>query len=78
VRTRACQMRLTRFFTQWFDTAYPHGGGPHRPSITGPGLPGRGFYGAGGRCGPLAAARPSPWVSASARSPRTWQPARSR
>jgi hypothetical protein len=78
VRTRACQTRLTRFFTQWFDTAYPAGGGPHRPSITGPGLPGRGFYGAGGRCGALRAARPSPRVSASARSPRTWPLGRSR
>jgi Peptidase family M1 domain len=78
VQTSACQTRLTRFFTQWFDTAYPFGGGPHRPSITGPGLPGRGFYGPGGRCGALGAARPSPQVSASARSPRTRQLGRSR
>jgi hypothetical protein len=77
-RTSACQTRLTRFFTQWFDTAYPSGGAPHRPSITGPGLAGRGFYGPGGRCGPLAVARPSPRVSASARSRRTWRLGRSR
>ncbi len=40
----ACQSRLGRFFTQWFDTAYPAGGGAHRPQITGPGLAGPGFY----------------------------------
>jgi hypothetical protein len=78
VQTAACRARLTRFFTQWFDTPYPPGGGPHRPRITGPGLAGRGFYGPGGRCGTLAAARPSAQVSASARSPRTWQLGRSR
>ena len=44
----ACRARLGEFFTQWFDTAYPGGGGTHRPQITGPGLPGPGFYGAGG------------------------------
>jgi Peptidase family M1 domain len=40
----ACQSRLSQFFTQWFDTAYPHGGDAHRPHITGPGLDGPGFY----------------------------------
>jgi hypothetical protein len=40
----ACQGRLSQFFAQWFDTAYPHGGGANRPHITGPGLDGRGFY----------------------------------
>jgi Peptidase family M1 domain len=40
----ACQQRLTQFFTQWFDTAYPRGGGANRPRITGPGLAGPGFY----------------------------------
>jgi aminopeptidase N len=39
-RSAACRTRLSRFFTQWFDTAY-HGG---KPQITGPGLPGRPFY----------------------------------
>lgn len=29
---------------QWFDTAYPSGGGANRPQITGPGLAGPGFY----------------------------------
>jgi aminopeptidase N len=43
----ACQQRLGRFFTQWFDTAYPHGGGAARPHITGPGLAGPGFYTSG-------------------------------
>jgi Peptidase family M1 domain len=78
VQTSACQARLSRFFTQWFDTPYAAGGGPNRPSITGPGLAGRGFYGADGRCGALGAARAAPRVSASARSPRTWQLGRSR
>jgi Peptidase family M1 domain len=41
----ACHARLGRFFTQWFDTAYPPGGGAgRRPSITGPRLAGPGFY----------------------------------
>jgi hypothetical protein len=44
----ACQARLTAFFRQWFDTAYPAGGGAHRPALTGPGLAGPGFY--GGAC----------------------------
>jgi aminopeptidase N len=39
-RSAACQTRLARFFTQWFDTAY-HGA---KPQITGPGLQGRPFY----------------------------------
>jgi hypothetical protein len=47
-RTQACQTRLGRFFTQWFDTAYPSGGGTNRPQLTGPGLDGPGFY--GGAC----------------------------
>ena len=44
----ACQARLSRFFTEWFDTAYGAGGGKHRPQITAPGLAGPGFYGHGG------------------------------
>ncbi len=44
----ACQARLGEFFTQWFDTAYPGGGGTNRPQISAPGLPGPDFYGAGG------------------------------
>jgi hypothetical protein len=51
VQTSACQVRLREFFTQWFDTAYPAGGGAHRPQITGPGLAGPGFYRPGGGCG---------------------------
>ena len=52
VHSSACQQRLSQFFKQWFDTAYPAGGGggPNRPTITGPGLAGAGFYGAGGTC----------------------------
>ena len=38
-----CQAELSQFFTQWFDTAYPAGGGANRPQITGPGLDGGGF-----------------------------------
>ena len=38
VHTRRAHARLRRFFSQWFDTAYPGGGGANRPSITGPGL----------------------------------------
>ena len=44
----ACQARLGAFFRQWFDTAYAKGGGANKPDITGPGLPGPNFYGAGG------------------------------
>jgi hypothetical protein len=41
--TAACHARLDQFFTQWFDTAYPSGGGANKPQITGPGLTGPGF-----------------------------------
>src|SRR3984957_17248121 len=34
VPTSACRARLSQFFTQWFDTAYPAGGGGNRPRIT--------------------------------------------
>jgi Peptidase family M1 domain len=40
----ACGAQLSQFFAQWFDTAYPRGGGANRPRITGPGLAGPGFY----------------------------------
>ena len=43
-RSAACSSRLGEFFRQWFDTAYPAGGGANRPGITGPGLAGPGFY----------------------------------
>jgi Peptidase family M1 domain len=43
-RSVACGSRLDEFFRQWFDTAYKSGGGANRPSITGPGLAGPGFY----------------------------------
>jgi hypothetical protein len=43
-RSPACGAQLSRFFAQWFDTAYPRGGGSHKPQITGPGLDGPGFY----------------------------------
>ncbi len=51
VRSGSCETRLSQFFTQWFDTAYPSGGGANRPMITGPGLAGPGFYSAPGKCG---------------------------
>ena len=50
VPTSACQQRLHQFFAQWWDTAYPAGGGKHRPLLTGPGLAGRGFYNSRGGC----------------------------
>jgi hypothetical protein len=50
VQTSACRARLSQFFTQWFDTAYPAGGGQNRPQITGPGLAGPNFYNASGGC----------------------------
>ncbi len=49
-RSHACRTRLNRFFGQWFDTAYPAGGGTHRPRITGPGLAGQDFYRPGTGC----------------------------
>jgi hypothetical protein len=48
--SHACRARLADFFTQWFDTAYPSGGGANRPQLTGPGLDGPGFYDARGGC----------------------------
>ena len=48
--TPACHARLAQFFTQWFDTAYPPGGGANRPQLTGPGLAGPGFYNSNGGC----------------------------
>ena len=46
-QSAACQSLLSRFFTEWFDTAYPSGTAA-KPDITGPGLAGPGFYGANG------------------------------
>jgi aminopeptidase N len=57
----ACQRRLSQFFTEWFDTSYPPGGGKHRPQITGAGLRGPNFYGHGG-C-PAFAPSASPQVA---------------
>jgi aminopeptidase N len=50
-QSAACRARLGEFFTQWFDTAYPPGGGANKPQLTGPGLAGPGFYDADGSCG---------------------------
>ena len=49
-KSAACKNRLSQFFTQWFDTAYPSGGGANKPAITGPGLAGAGFYDSSGGC----------------------------
>jgi Peptidase family M1 domain len=49
-RSAACQSKLGTFFRQWFDTSYPTAGGAAKPSITGPGLNGAGFYNAKGGC----------------------------
>ena len=50
-QSTACGARLDEFFTEWFDTAYPPGGGANRPQLTGPGLDGSGFYNTDGTCG---------------------------
>jgi hypothetical protein len=42
-----CRDKLGQFFRQWFDTGYSGGG---KPTITGPGLAGGGFYNAHGGC----------------------------
>jgi Peptidase family M1 domain len=42
-RSGACRAELDSFFTEWFDTAYPAGGGANKPQITAPGLDGVGF-----------------------------------
>jgi hypothetical protein len=49
-QSQACSQRLDAFFTEWFDTAYPKGGGIDRPQLTGPGLRGPGFYDQTGGC----------------------------
>jgi hypothetical protein len=41
--TASCNAALTQFFTQWWDTVYPPGGGANRPQLTAPGLDGGGF-----------------------------------
>ena len=51
VQTGGCKAKLDQFFVQWWDTAYV--GSPtlgNKPSITGPGLAGGGFYDANGGC----------------------------
>ena len=42
--TGSCKAELSRFFTQWWDTVFPPGGGANRPQITAPGLDGGGFH----------------------------------
>jgi hypothetical protein len=49
-RSQACSRRLDVFFSEWFDTAYPIGGGINKPQITGPGLAGPRFYGHNSGC----------------------------
>jgi hypothetical protein len=41
-QSAACSAKLDQFFTQWWDT--PYTGAGNRPTITGPGLAGGGFY----------------------------------
>jgi hypothetical protein len=43
-KTAACSAQLSAFFSEWWDTVYPPGGGPNRPQITAPGLDGGGFH----------------------------------
>src|SRR3954454_17423093 len=50
-KTLGCSKKLDAFFKQWWDT--PYTGSPaagNKPSITGPGLAGGGFYDANGGC----------------------------
>jgi hypothetical protein len=49
-QTRACSLRLDQFFRQWFDTGYPTTSGATKPTLTGPGLAGSGFYTNGRSC----------------------------
>ena len=49
-QSSSCSDRLDAFFSEWFDTPYPGGGGANRPQITGPGLAGPGFYDSAGGC----------------------------
>jgi hypothetical protein len=51
IRSQACSRRLDTFFKQWFDTSYPTPSGATRPTLTGPGLNGSGFYGSHRHCG---------------------------
>jgi hypothetical protein len=44
VQSASCTAELGRFFSEWWDTVYPPGGGANRPQITGPGLDGGGFH----------------------------------
>jgi Peptidase family M1 domain len=44
VQSSACRAELDQFFTEWWDTVYPPGGGANRPQITAPGLDGGGFH----------------------------------
>jgi hypothetical protein len=48
--SRACNARLDTFFAQWFDTVFPTASGANRPTITGPGLAGAGFFNKNGGC----------------------------
>jgi hypothetical protein len=43
-QTASCKTALAQFFTEWWDTVYPPGGGDNRPQITAPGLDGGGFH----------------------------------
>jgi hypothetical protein len=42
-QSRGCRAELSKFFREWFDTAYPTASGATEPDITGPGLAGPGF-----------------------------------
>ncbi len=62
-QSASCSVKLDAFFKQWFDTVYPSGG-LTKPSITGPGLPGQGFYDANGGCSDYGVSTPSATVLA--------------
>jgi Peptidase family M1 domain len=78
-QSSACQTRLTKFFAEWFDTAFPPRGGPGgRPQITGPGLEGEDFYQGGCTASdaspPQSASEPGPGATAEPEAPATEQP----
>jgi hypothetical protein len=64
-QTPACSAKLDAFFTQWWDTAYTGtAASGNKPTITGPGLAGRGFYDANGGCSDFGVTTPGGTVAA--------------
>jgi hypothetical protein len=49
-KSAACKDKLSQFFTQWFDTAYPSGGRRQQARHHRARVAGAGFYDASGGC----------------------------